>query len=200
MSFLHVNYSEIDTQISQFARVIALPIRVFIIRMIVENGNSLSKNALYTSAFSASTINKHIQELKTLGIIKIKVVKSQVTYGVDMVLFNQMSTRFNTFFDNANPNQVVQHPDNQASPSPGPEKDIEMQQVPFGLYVKELRQEINMSQATLSAKINVDRGELSRIECCKRDLPADKLPMLSKALYVDLEILQEAYTEGYFHK
>jgi ribosome-binding protein aMBF1 (putative translation factor) len=188
MSFLHVHFSEIDTQISQFARAIALPIRVFILRMIAENGNSLSKQAFYTTAFNTKTINKHIQELRGLGIIKTKTVKAGVTYCIDEKLFGQMSANFSTFFEqnalpgedpaNANPSQAV------ASPS-----DL-MNFTSFGAYIKDHRLELNLSQATLAAKINIDRALLSRIETGKKELSADRLPLLAKALYLDINELR----------
>jgi ribosome-binding protein aMBF1 (putative translation factor) len=190
MSFLHVHFSEIDTQISQFARAIALPIRVFILRMIAENGNSLSKQAFYTTAFNTKTINKHLQELRGLGIIKAKTVKAEVTYCIDEKLFGQMSANFSTFFEQ----NALQGEDpanaNQFPPVANP-SDL-MNFTSFGAYIKDHRLELNLSQAALAVKINIDRALLSRIETGKKELSADKLPLLAKALYLNFDELRDA--------
>jgi ribosome-binding protein aMBF1 (putative translation factor) len=193
MSFLHVHFSEIDTQISQFARAIALPIRVFILRMIAENGNSLSKQAFYTTAFNTKTINKHIQELRGLGIIKAKTVKAGVTYCIDEKLFGQMSANFSTFFEQnalpgAEPASI-----NRAQAATDPAEALTFPS--FGAYIKEHRLELNLSQAALAEKINIDRALLSRIETGKKELNADRLPLLAKTLYLDINELR-----GVWHK
>ena len=187
MSFLHVHFSEIDTQISQFARAIALPIRVFILRMIAENGNSLSKQAFYTTAFNAKTINKHIQELRGLGIIKAKTVKAEVTYCIDEKLFGQMSANFSTFFEQ---NALQgEEPANAAPAATGPP---ELSAFPsFGAYIKDHRMELNLSQAALAEKINIDRALLSRIETGKKELNTDRLLLLAKALYINIDELMD---------
>ncbi|MDB4922588.1 hypothetical protein [Mucilaginibacter sp.] len=102
MSALSVKFNDNDVQISKFARAIALPIRVFILRMIIENGNAISKKTFYTDTYNSRTIDKHILELKSLGIIKTNTAQSVVTYYVDQKLFDQMSVKFNLFLDCTN--------------------------------------------------------------------------------------------------
>ncbi|RWY55822.1 helix-turn-helix domain-containing protein [Mucilaginibacter gilvus] len=189
MSFLHVHFSEIDTQISAFARAIALPIRVFILRMIAENGNSLTKQAFYTSAFNTKTINKHIQELRGLGIIKTKTVKAEVTYCIDEKLFGQMSANFSAFFEQNSLQGEEQISTNSTHAAAGPPESLHFSS--FGAYIKEHRLELNLSQAALASKINIDRALLSRIETGKKDLSADKLPTLAKALYLNVDELRD---------
>jgi DNA-binding XRE family transcriptional regulator len=192
MSFLHIHFSEIDTQIAQFARAIALPIRVFILRMIAENGNSLNRQALYTSAFTSETINKHILQLKSLGIIKIKTVKTQITYHIDEKLFEQMSTSFSALFDNINITATTSSNSLQNDlllPAPtalAPEN--------FGEYIKGHRMELNLSQANLAGKLAIDRTLLSRIENGKKEYRADKLNLLAKALYINADELKTVFS------
>jgi ribosome-binding protein aMBF1 (putative translation factor) len=193
MSLLHVHVSEIDTQISAFARAIALPIRVFILRMIAENGNCLTKQAVYASSLNAKTINKHIQELRGLGIIKVRNVRSEAAYCIDEKLFEQMSVNFSQFFDNN-----ILLPQMPASTSAAaeevPQTRPDLSHYPhFGAYIKEHRLELNLSQATLAEKIVIDRALLSRIECGKKVLNVQQLPMLAKALYLSLEDTKHAF-------
>lgn len=195
MSLLHAHFSEIDTQISAFARAIALPIRVFILRMIAENGNCLTKQAVYASSLNAKTINKHIQELRGLGIIKVRNVRSEATYCIDEKLFEQMSVNFSQFFDNN-----ILLPQMPASLSAAAEEVLQtkpdLSHYPhFGAYIKEHRLELNLSQATLAEKIAIDRALLSRIECGKKILNALQLPLLAKALYLSLEDTKHAFAQ-----
>ncbi|ASU33068.1 hypothetical protein [Mucilaginibacter xinganensis] len=99
MSFLSEDFTDNDVQLSKFARAMALPVRVFILRMIIESGNSISKKAFYDNSYNSRTIDKHILELKSLGIIKTNTVKTGIIYCIDQNLFNQMSNRFHLFFD-----------------------------------------------------------------------------------------------------
>lgn len=189
MSFLHVNFSEVDTQIAQFARAIALPIRVFIIRMIAENGNSLNKQTFYNSAFDARVINKHIMELKSLGIIKVKTVKAQVTYYIDQHLFDQMSAQFGVLFYPASrltaPPATTDQELSAAMDEPSASS--------FGEFIKLHRIELNLSQESLAKKLGIDRALLSRIECGRKAFAAEKLPLLAKALYFDVSKLKETF-------
>ncbi|MEP6612788.1 MAG: hypothetical protein ABJA76_12910 [Mucilaginibacter sp.] len=99
MNFLKADLNETDVQVSQFARAIALPVRVFIIRMIIENGNAINKKTFYTDTYKARTIDKHILELKSLGIIKVDTKEAQAIYCIDKKLFDRMSVKFNTLLN-----------------------------------------------------------------------------------------------------
>lgn len=178
MSFLHIHFSEIDTQIAQFARAIALPIRVFILRMIAENGNALTRQAFYNHAFSATTINKHILELRALGIIKVKTVKAQVTYYIDQGMYNRMSANFTALFEPVMPDAAEAALLTIAAAIPTA--------INFGAYIKEQRMEMKLSQATLAELLGIDRALLSRIETGKKELDVQKLPLLAEALYMDM--------------
>ncbi|AMR31320.1 hypothetical protein A0256_07720 [Mucilaginibacter sp. PAMC 26640] len=187
MSFLHVNFSEVDTQIAQFARAIALPIRVFIIRMIAENGNSINKQNFYNSTFDARAINKHIMELKSLGIIKVKTIKAQVTYHIDQPMFDQMSAQFGMLFYPVSNSKPIEEP------KPELPVDDAVTATSFGQYIKLHRIELNMSQESLAARIQIDRALLSRIECGRKPFAADKLAQLAKALYLSMEEVKLAF-------
>ncbi|WP_374948666.1 helix-turn-helix domain-containing protein [Mucilaginibacter sp.] len=192
MSIYHINISDIDTQIAHFARAIALPIRVFILRMIAENGNSITRQAFYNSAFNASTINKHILELRALGIVKVKTVKAQATYYIDQHVFDQMFANFKVFF-RAVPLQG-NIPAQNGLPKPNASLPSD-----FGRYIKENRTDLNLSQAILARKLDIDRALLSRIETGKKPFDAAKLPLLAQAINLDdkaLQLVYEAYTSA----
>lgn len=191
MSFLHVHFSDVDTQISQFARAIALPIRVFILRAIALNGNCLNKEAFYTTAFNAKTVNKHILELRALGIVKVKTVKTQVNYYIDEKLFGEMSANFSLFFGQELMAPIAAEEIRGHVPQTG---NTPLTEYPhFGAYIKTQRLELNLSQAKLSEKVGIDRAFLSRIESGKKPFNTDKLTVLAKALYESEEKVKQMF-------
>jgi predicted transcriptional regulator len=102
MPFIDSKFSNTDNELANFAKALALPVRVAIIRLIIANGNSITKENFHTIPFNHETINKHIAELKTLGIIKTAGHKGNIRYCVDEGLFNQMANRFASLFRGVN--------------------------------------------------------------------------------------------------
>jgi ribosome-binding protein aMBF1 (putative translation factor) len=196
MSSLHFLLNHIDLELSQFARALALPIRVFIVRMIIENGNSISKQALHTGVFSADNINKHIMELKSVGILKINGVRGQITYSIDQNVSKQISDSFTNMFQSIS--QLSQQTTDYPQPVTETVLDFKKDGIllnfkNFGAFIKMHRQELNISQEDFAKKINIDRAQLSRIESGKKSLNVDKLESLSKALYLDLQAVSKEY-------
>ncbi|WP_184550622.1 ArsR/SmtB family transcription factor [Mucilaginibacter sp. FT3.2] len=102
MPFIDSKFSNTDNELANFAKALALPVRVAIIRLIIANGNSITKENFHTIPFNHETINKHIAELKNLGIIKATGYKGNIKYGVDDCLFSQMANRFAVLFSGTN--------------------------------------------------------------------------------------------------
>ena len=192
MKLTNLNFN--DNELSQFARALALPVRVFIVRTIIENGFSINRDALYTTSFNTETINKHVSELRSLGLIKANGVKGNITYSIEQNWFEQMSIRFSSLFESINrfnPHAVDAnvHVDPPVFVSKKEKDDLPN----FGAYIKKQRLELNISQEDLAKKIKIDRAQLSRIECGKNQLNADKLKMLSEALYLNTDVLTKEY-------
>ncbi|HMG11172.1 MAG TPA: helix-turn-helix domain-containing protein [Mucilaginibacter sp.] len=192
MKLTNLNFN--DNELSQFARALALPVRVFIVRTIIENGFSINRDALYTTSFNIETINKHVSELRSLGLIKANGVKGNITYSIEQSWFEQMSIRFSSLFESINrfnPGSVDvnTHVDTPAFVSKKEKDDLPN----FGAYIKKQRLELNISQEDLAKKIKIDRAQLSRIECGKNQLNADKLKALSQALYLNTDVLTKEY-------
>jgi transcriptional regulator with XRE-family HTH domain len=186
-----------DKKFSDFARALALPIRVLIVRRIIENGFSINKTDLDIADYTKENIMKHIGELRTLGIIKIAGSKGHITYTIDQNEFTQMIKGFLTVFGgNIFAEQAV------------PEK-FEMGNTPamaninkdelspsyshFGAFIKKHREELHLTQAVFAKKINIDRSQLSRIECGKTAAKPDKIKTIAKALYLSYQIVRKEY-------
>lgn len=193
MTLMELNLN--DSELSRFARVLALPVRVFIIRTIIENGFSINREALHATNFNAETINKHVSELRSLGLIKANGAKGNITYSIEQNWFKQMSVRFSALFESIN----SLNPDfigiNNIADTPVllPENGHEDALPNFGAFIKKHRTDLNISQEDLAKKIKIDRARLSRIESGKSSLNADKLKTLSGALYLDFDAVSKEY-------
>jgi ribosome-binding protein aMBF1 (putative translation factor) len=195
MSPLHSLLHNIDFELSQFARVLALPIRVFIIRMIIENDNSISKQQLYSHAFTEQNINKHLLELKAAGILKISGAKGRITYSIDQNVSKQIAESFTNMFQSIsqlNPRKA-DVPQPEAVHVVVKEEEHSSSLASFGAFIKKHRLELCLSQEDFARKINIERAQLSRVECGKKSLNADKLKELANALYLNLDTVKKEY-------
>ena len=179
-----------DTEMSAFAKALALPVRVAIIRLIVENGNSIPKEKILSLPGHPEMVSKHVAELRALKIIKQSGAKGRMFYSIDQELFDKMIGLFTIFFKTIGDLKAINEPDPEEETKA---KDKGSQFENFGAFIQFHRKELNMSQEILSQKIGVDRANLSRIECGKKALETDKLKLLSKALYVDLPTINKEY-------
>jgi predicted transcriptional regulator len=93
MSYTDTNFSPADNELANFAKALALPVRIAIIRTIINNGNFITKENFYNIPYAHETIAKHIAELRTLGIIKASGYKGNMKYGLDEGLFYHMSNK-----------------------------------------------------------------------------------------------------------
>lgn len=83
---------------AKFALVIGLPVRISIIRVIINQKNSATKEDFDNAVFTAELLNKHISQLKGLGILKIRTEKRKSTYSIDKDFFSAMSGKFSSLF------------------------------------------------------------------------------------------------------
>lgn len=98
LSYSYSNFDEGDKELSNFAKALALPVRIAIIRIIMENNNAVNREILWEIPFNIETINKHVAELKNLGILKVQGFKGHITYSIDESLFEHMAYRFAELF------------------------------------------------------------------------------------------------------
>ncbi len=196
MLSLKSKFTETDSELARFARILALPVRVYIVRMIIENGNSISKKEICNVPLEMENILKHVAELKLTGIIKVSGTKANPVYSIDIPLFNRMVSRFFSLFDNLNSTEQLPAPPFSDSKNGSDTNKMEKEtpdNLSFGAFIKKHRLALKISQEKLSRETNIDRAELSRIECGKKNPAPEKLILLSKALYIDLDSLTKEY-------
>ncbi|WP_413667978.1 hypothetical protein ACEN9X_26400 [Mucilaginibacter sp. Mucisp86] len=103
MPYFNLKFSNTDNELANFAKALALPVRIAIVRIIIANNNSISKESLYTIPFNHETTTKHLAELKRMGIIKAHGFRGSIKYSLDEQLFKQMADGFATLFENIRP-------------------------------------------------------------------------------------------------
>ena len=83
-----------DTDLANFAKAIALPVRVGIIRLILERKNEATRLELHSLPYKQATVNQHLAELIYLKILKSKRDGRMNSYKVDEAVFTKMSNNF----------------------------------------------------------------------------------------------------------
>lgn len=183
-----------DVALSNFAKALALPVRVCIIRFILENDNHVNREMLTQIPFKSNSVNKHINDLKYLGIIKSNVKDRVNFFSVDEAIFIQMSNHFLNLFEplrqlNADAERVFSVNKIKKKKSPAKEKQLQ----PLGKFIKERRKALGFSQEQFSAKIQLSRARLSNIECGITNINLDKLDIWADALNVSSIDLTKMY-------
>lgn len=92
---------------AKFALALGLPVRIFIIRIIINQNNLATKEDFNNTSFAPELINKHISQLRGLGILKIKKENRKTTYSIDKPFFNSMSEKFNSLFKSIEQSAVI---------------------------------------------------------------------------------------------
>lgn len=204
-----------DIALSNFAKALALPVRVCIIRMVIENENKATREHLHNIPFNPNTVNQHLSELKTLGILTAKANGRTMFYSVNEQLFISMSNNFLALFDSINSLKGFSDKINidlvtkkkmgrvKAATEPvDPAVEVVNVAAPlcFGKYLKDKRGELKISQQYLAIHLEVERPHLSRIECEKKTLKAEKLPKLAEIFRVSLEEIKRVYYNDRINK
>jgi predicted transcriptional regulator len=100
MPYFNLKFSNTDNELANFAKALALPVRIAIIRIITANGNLISKEDLYSIPFNHESITKHLTELKRMGVIKAGGFRGSIKYSLNEQLFEQMAGEFALLFEN----------------------------------------------------------------------------------------------------
>lgn len=181
-----------DIDLANFAKAIALPVRVCIIRLIIENGNEASRVKLHEIPFNQLTVNQHLADLKHLGILRSARKGRVNVFMVNEDVFINMSNNFLTLFEpisqlNEAARQVISRSPMVKKPKFKPPVQS------FGQYVKERRKQLRLKQEAFAALIGVDRSTLSRLECDKKTTTPKNLARIAKALRVPIAELHQIF-------
>lgn len=186
-----------EVALADFAKALALPIRVCIVRFILEHKNEVSRDKFGQLPFKITTISQHLSALKYLGVIKSNVKDKTTFYSVNEPLFIKMSNSFLTLFQpirqlNEEANRLFAAFPVQKKRLPSSKKPIPL----FGEYIKEKRKQKQLSQGNLALLISVDRGWISKLENSKVVPKPDKLHPLANALQLSLKEVSDIFYQN----
>lgn len=181
-----------DIDLANFAKAIALPIRVCMIRLILENGNEATRVKLHELPFNQLTINQHLAELAHLGILKSKRKGQTSLFTVNEEIFVKMSNNFLALFEamgklNDEAREVVSRPPLKKKAK------AKLPELPLGKYVQEKRKQVGLTQEEFGSLIGLDRAHLSRIECGRKIISQHKLGKIAEVLHVPIADLHKMY-------
>ncbi|MFC0518139.1 helix-turn-helix domain-containing protein [Mucilaginibacter angelicae] len=196
LSYSYTNFDDSDKELSNFAKALALPVRVAIIRIIIEHNNVVKREMLYEIPFNIETINKHVAELKNLGILKVYGIKGNVNYSIDESLFDQMAYRFSLLFKSAR-HLFVQHINTDyKAEEVEPAANI-ANSIPssghFGVFISQYRNSLNITQQVLAEKLGIEAEGLNQVEHGEIAFSPEKLMLLANALGIAPAVLKREY-------
>jgi DNA-binding transcriptional ArsR family regulator len=87
-----------DQITSSYARVLAHPVRLDIIRKLAKNSPSTVENLTSSYPLSKSTISQHLEVLRTAGIINCDEKFPYTYYAIDLQNLNKLNSYFLSFF------------------------------------------------------------------------------------------------------
>lgn len=184
-------YNFDDVIMAKFALALGLPVRIFIIRVIINQNNSAIKEDFDNPFFATELLNKHISQLKGLGILKIKTEKRRSTYSIDKAFFGDMSKKFNLLFKSLESKNENEKPATQTEDHP---------ELKFSDYLKAQRLAFHFTQQEFADRLNMDKTIINEVETGKQIFPPEKLEELSHIIYQDPAFIKNIYTISYPEK
>lgn len=197
MNLNNAYISPIDVALSNFVKALALPVRICIVRFILENGNAVKRDRLSEVPYNPTTVHQHINELRRLGIIKADIKDKETIYSVNEAVFIKMSNHFLTLFEPIR--QLNEEADEIFSKSKlkkKPVKKLVKQLSAFGEYLREKRKAAGLSQADLAKRVKMDRAWISKIETNKQPVRVEKLSVFAEALNAPLTEMRQIYYQN----
>lgn len=92
-------FTELQNQISLFAKVIGHPARVAILQHLFKINSSICGDLVDQIGLAQPTISQHLKELKNLGLIKGNVEGTSVCYCIDPENWRNMKNILSNFLD-----------------------------------------------------------------------------------------------------
>lgn len=99
MDFRKLNIVDTDNELSHFARALALPIRISIVRILIINGDWVSPDVFGELEKGKVTIDRHLKALIYLNIIKEKHYNRKTYYAINEDVFIKISEEFIALFN-----------------------------------------------------------------------------------------------------
>lgn len=197
---LNMNVDQSIVKLSNFSRALALPVRIYIIRQILDNHNCATREVLHQIPFKKDLINMHLLELKNMGLLKTTHQNRIYSYTVDESKFIAMSNSFLDLFApiaqfNSDAMDFLRRPRLKKKKQVKPFNRIatKTDDKSFGKYLREKRRAAGFNQTQVAKGIDICRKQLSRIESGRTSLRPEKIKTLATLLEVSLDEMAEKY-------
>lgn len=99
MDFPRFKIVESDNELSLYARALALPIRIAILRILIEEGCWINHDVFLQMPFPAAIGENHLKALAKLGIVSTKIYNRNKYYSINKDVFQKMVRSFSHLFE-----------------------------------------------------------------------------------------------------
>ncbi|EHQ27564.1 ArsR family transcriptional regulator [Mucilaginibacter paludis] len=99
MNFEKLTIVESDSELSNFARALAIPVRIAIIRILIINGTWVAPDVFAELQLGTVTIDRHLKAMVLLKIIKEKHYNRKIYYSINEAIFIKISNEFMALFN-----------------------------------------------------------------------------------------------------
>lgn len=94
-------FGDQDQQIAQFAKGLAHPARITILRYLAQRSTCVCGDIVDELPLSQSTVSQHLKALKQCGLIQGNIDGPRVCYCIDPENFRKARELLGSFFDHA---------------------------------------------------------------------------------------------------
>ena len=95
------NFTEDQNTIATFAKVLAHPARIAILKIIAQSNSCICGDLVNEIGLAQATISQHLKELKTIGLLNGTVDGTSVCYCSNQEKWDEFQEVFRQFFNQA---------------------------------------------------------------------------------------------------
>tara|TARA_R110002072_G_scaffold23444_4_gene81185 strand:- start:251 stop:580 length:330 start_codon:yes stop_codon:yes gene_type:complete len=92
-------YTENQNQLAAMAKVLGHPARLAIIQYLLEANACINTDLVKELGLAQATISQHLRELKHLELISGTIEGASMSYCINPLKWEELSTRFNELFN-----------------------------------------------------------------------------------------------------
>lgn len=92
-------FTDQQNRIASIAKVLGHPARIAILQHLLKVQNCICGDLVEEIGLAQPTISQHLREMKNIGLIKGDIDGTKVCYCIDVAVFKEMQTMFNTLLD-----------------------------------------------------------------------------------------------------
>jgi DNA-binding transcriptional ArsR family regulator len=93
-----IEINNTDDELARYARAIAWPIRVSILRILCDHENPISLDVFVSNSEFRWAISRHLTELKKMGLLHQEMINRKAYYSINKETFKKMGLDFKMLF------------------------------------------------------------------------------------------------------